>query len=153
MRILRSENGQALIEFALLLPPLILVLAFMVDYALWIQREMVVQEAASAAAAYLAVPGNTSNTTEATNLAKYIATGSVSGATWFTVNLPATMSFYTCSPGGAQVTATTSCPTGAPYHYVQVNTTGTAGNLLSFRAIPSSMTLSGSATYRVEVEP
>jgi Flp pilus assembly protein TadG len=150
MRILRSENGQALIEFALLLLPLLLLLAYALDYAIWIQKAMQIQDAASVSAAYAAMPGKSFNTTQETQFANYVATGSTSGATWFTVT---PTDFYTCSPGGATVTATTSCPTGAPYHYVKVTTSATPSAALGFRGISSSMTLTGSAIYRVEVTP
>lgn len=146
----RSEDGSILIEFALLLPPLILMMAYMVDYALWIQKAMQLQDAASAAAAYGAIPGNSSNTSQMTTLANFIATGSPTGAAWLTVSAT---NFWTCSPGGAQVTASTSCPTGAPYHYVKVTTSGSQGALLGFRGIASTLTLGGAATYRVEVTP
>jgi Flp pilus assembly protein TadG len=145
-----SDDGSALIEFALILPLAVLMLAYMVDYALWIQKAMQLQDAASAAAAYGAIPGNSSNSSQMTTLANFIVTGSPTGAAWLTVNAT---DFYTCSPGGAQVTATTSCPTGAPYHYVQVTTSATQSSLLGFRAIASSLPLSGAATYRVEVTP
>ncbi len=156
MRLRRSENGSILIEFALLVPPLVLMMACMVDYAMWIQKAMQMQDAATAAAAYAAMPGKSGNTSQETQLANYIATGSPNGAAWFTVT---PTSFYTCSPGGAAVTATTSCPTGAPYHYVKVTTSATPSAELGFRVIPvsvlipSSMTLSGLAIYRVEVTP
>ncbi len=146
----QSEDGSILIEFALLLPPLVLMLAYMVDYALWIQKAMQLQDAAMAAAAYGAMPGKAANTSQMTSLANYIATGSTSGAAWFTVT---PTNFWTCSPGGSQVTATTSCPTGAPYHYVKVTTSATQPALLGFRGISSSLALGGSATYRVEVTP
>ncbi len=154
MRTLRSEDGSILIEFAIILPIAVLMLAYMVDYALWIQKEMQYQDAASAAAAYGAMPGNARNSTtnkaSMTALANYVATGSTSGAAWFTVT---SNEFYTCSPGGSTVTATTSCPTGAPYHYVQVTTSATQTGLLGFRGVPTSLTLGGSAIYRVEVTP
>lgn len=150
MRLFRSENGQALIELALLLTPLVLTMACVVDYAMWIQKAMQMQDAATAAAAYAAIPGKAFNTSQETQLANYIATGSPNGAAWFTVT---PTNFYTCSPGGAQVTATTSCPTGAPYHYVKVTTSATQSAQLGFPRITSSMTLTGSAIYRVEVTP
>ncbi len=149
-KIARSEDGSILIEFALLLPPLVLMLAYMVDYALWIQKAMQLQDAASAAAAYGAIPGNATNASQMTALANFIATGSTAGAAWLTVS---TTNFWTCSPGAAQVTATTSCPSGAPYHYVKVTTSGSQASLLGFRGISSSLALGGSATYRVEVTP
>ncbi len=151
MRLHRSEDGSILIEFALVLTPLVLILACVVDYALWIQRAMLVQDAAAAAAAYGAMPGKVANTSQITSLANYIATGSTAGAAWFTVNPPT--DFYTCSPGGSHVTATTSCPTGAPYHYVQVTTSVSPNALLGSHWMPSSLTLNGAATYRVEVTP
>jgi len=154
MRLARSEDGSVLIEFALLLPPLVLMMAYMVDYSLWIQKAMQLQDAATDAAAYGAIPGNATNSstniTAMKALANYIVTGSISGATWLTVT-PA--EFYTCSPGGSQVTATTSCPTGAPYHYVQMTVTATPTGLLGFRGIPSSLSLSAVVTNRVEVTP
>jgi Flp pilus assembly protein TadG len=146
----RSEDGSILIEFALILPPLVLMLALLVDYALWIQKAMQLQDAAAAAAAYGAIPGNATNTSQMTSLANFIVTGSTAGATWLTVNAS---NFYTCSPGGAVVTATTSCPTGAPYHYVKVTTSATQGALLGFSGVASSLSLKGAATYRVEVTP
>jgi Flp pilus assembly protein TadG len=150
MRLVRSENGSILVEFAFVLPLLVLMLAYMVDYALWIQKAMQLQDAASAAAAYGAIPGNATNSTAMTQLANYIVTGSATGAAWLTVNAT---NFYSCSPGGSQVTATTSCPTGAPYHYVQVTVSASPTSQLGYRIIPSSLALSGSATYRVEVTP
>jgi Flp pilus assembly protein TadG len=150
MRIIRSQNGSALIEFALILPPLVLMLAYMVDYALWIQKALQLQDAASAAAAYGAIPGNATNTTQMTALANYILTGSTSGASWVSVSAT---NFYTCSPGGTQVTATTSCSTGAPYHYVKVTTSATPRGLLGYGAVPGTLALNGAATYRVEVTP
>jgi Flp pilus assembly protein TadG len=150
MRLARSEDGSILIEFALILPPLILMMAYMVDYALWIQKAMQLQDAATDAAAYGAIPGNTLKTAEMQALANFIATGSTSGAGWFTVT---PTNIYTCSPGGSAVTSTTTCPTGAPYHYVTVTTSATPTGLLAFRGIPSSLSLSATATYRVEVTP
>jgi Flp pilus assembly protein TadG len=159
MRLCRSEDGSILIEFALILTPMILILASMVDYALWIQKEMQFQEAASASAAYGAVPGNLTvfplsqgEKDVMTALAMYIVTGSSTktNSAAFTVT-PA--DFYACTPGGSHVAATTTCASGAPFHYVQVATSGTMNNLIPFRWIPSSLTLHGSATYRIEVYP
>jgi len=154
MRLIRSENGSILVEFAFILPLLVLILAYMVDYALWVQKAMQLQDAASAAAAYGAIPGNATNATTGnaamTQLANYIVTGSPNGAAWLTVT---PSNFYTCTPGGSQVTATTTCPTGAPYHYVQVTVTASPSSQLGYRVIPSTLALSGSATYRVEVTP
>ena len=58
MRLLRSESGVAMVEFALFLPILAFLFVGIVDYALEIQQALQIQEAASAGAAYGAIPGN-----------------------------------------------------------------------------------------------
>jgi Flp pilus assembly protein TadG len=152
MKLHSSEDGSILVEFALVLTPLILILACMVNYALWIQKEMQIQDAASAAAAAGAVPGAASNHLAMQYTAAYIVTGSP-----YNYNTPAftatATDFYVCTPGGSHVTATTSCSGTTPFHYVQVVTSATMPSLLGFRGIASSMNLVGQATYRVEVTP
>jgi len=150
MRIARSEQGSSLIELALILPFLLLIVFSLIDYAFYIQKAILVQDAASAAAAFGAVPGNSTNSATMIDLANYDATGSFTGATGFTANAT---NFYTCSPGGSQVTATTSCSGSTPYHYVQVTTSLVASNFLPIFGTPANMTLKGSAIYRVEVTP
>lgn len=150
MKFHRADEGDALIELGLLLPLLLFIVFYMVDAGLWVQKSMQVQAAAYAAAAYGAVPGNASNHTAMEQLANYDATGNVNGATGFSA---VAIDFYTCSPGGATVTATTSCPTGAPYHYVKVTTTSTASSIVDLPGIPSSHSVGSYAIYRVEVTP
>jgi Flp pilus assembly protein TadG len=129
---------------------MLLIVFSLVDYALFIQKAMVVQDAASAGAQYGTIPGNTANSSTMIQIANYDVTGSVSGATGFTANAT---NFYTCTPGGAHVTATTVCASGAPYHYVQVTTSLVAKNLLPYPGTPLTQTINGSATLRVEVTP
>jgi Flp pilus assembly protein TadG len=135
---------------AVSLPLLLLIVFSMVDYAFFIQKAIQVQDAASTGAAFGTIPGNSANSTTMVQLANYAATGSYNGATGFTANAT---NFYTCSPGGAQVTATTTCPTGAPYHYVQVTTSLSSTSLVPVPGLPRTQTISGSAIYRVEVTP
>jgi Flp pilus assembly protein TadG len=150
MQLLRTDEGSSLIEMAFILPVVLLLVFSLVDYALWIQKEIQYQDAASTAAAYGALPGNATDSSTMTQLATYNATGQYTAPSGFNVNAT---NFYSCTPGGTHVTATTACPTGAPYHYVQVTTSSSAANLIAFPGIPSSLTLSGAATYRVEVTP
>jgi Flp pilus assembly protein TadG len=150
MTFAESEHGSSLTELALLLPVLFLIVFSMIDYAVFIQKAIQVQDAASAAAQYGIIPGNATASSTMIQLANFDVTGSINGAAGFTANAT---NFYTCSPGGAHVTATTSCPTGAPYHYVQVTTSLNASNFLPIFGTPANMTLNGSAIYRVEVTP
>jgi Flp pilus assembly protein TadG len=146
----RQEDGSSLIELAIVLPFVMLIVFSMVDYAFFIQKAIQVQDAASAGASFGAIPGNSGNSATMIQLANFDATGSLTGATGFVAKAS---DFYTCTPGGAQVTATYSCPTGAPFHYVQVTTSLTATSLLAYPGVPRTQTINGSAIYRVEVTP
>jgi len=150
MGLWKSEEGSSLIELALLLPVLLLLAFSLFNYAFWIQKAMCLQEAAEAGAAYGAIPGNTNDITGITQAANLSATGSRTGATGF---LATPTTFYTCSPGGAQVTLQTSCSGIAPFHYVQVTTTMTAHASIAFSLMPSSFALTGRAAFRVEAQP
>jgi Flp pilus assembly protein TadG len=150
MTFAKSEQGATLIELAVILPVLLLIVFSLVDYAFFIQQAIRIQDAASAGAAYGAMPGNSANTTTMVQLANFDATGSYTGATGFTATAT---SFYTCTPGGAQVTASTSCSGVGPLHYVQVTTSLTAKNNLPFPGTPTTEIINGSAIYRVEVTP
>jgi Flp pilus assembly protein TadG len=150
MKFAKSEEGSSLIEMAIILPLMLLIVFLLVDYALFIQKAIVVQDAASTAAQYGTIPGNATSSASMIQIANYDVTGSLTGASGFTANAT---NFYTCTPGGAHVVATTVCATGAPYHYVQVTTSLTANNLLPFPGTPLTQTINGSATLRVEVTP
>jgi len=144
---LRSERGVATVEFALFLPVLAFLFIGIVNYALEIQQTMQIQEAASAGAAYGAIPGNQKSLTGMQTAAQNAASG-VSG-------FSATASdIFTCSPGGTTVTSASSCSGyGTPIEYVQVSTSATVPALLAYPGMPSSLTLHGSATYRVPWQP
>ncbi len=146
----KSEEGSSLIELAACLPLLLLIVFSLVDYAFYIQKAIRLQDAVSAAAAYGTMPGNTTNSSSMVQVANYNATGSFTGATGFTASAT---NFYTCTPGGSQVTATTNCSGGAPLHYVQVTGSIAAPSLVLVPGIPTSRTLNATAIYRVEVTP
>jgi Flp pilus assembly protein TadG len=149
-KFLRADRGNALVELAVMLPGMLMTVFFISDTAIWVQRAMQVQSAAAAGAAYGAVPGNSSNHTGMVQIANYAATGSTSGATGFSA---VATDFYTCSPGGSTVTATTSCSTGAPFHYVKVTTSATVSSIVKFTGIPTTLTMPAAAIFRVEVTP
>jgi hypothetical protein len=148
--LLSADHANALVELAVLLPGLLMTVFFLSDTAIWVQRAMQTQAAAASAAAYGAVPGNAANHSGMVQVANLAATGSTAGATGFTA---VATDFYTCSPGGAIVTSTTSCPTGTPFHYVKVTTSATIASIVNFPGIPTTLTLPAAAVYRVEVTP
>ena len=150
MTLAKSEQGSSLIELAAMLPVLLLIVFSLISYAFFIQKAMVVQDAAAAGAAYGAMPGYSTNSATMIQIANYDVTGSLNGGSGFTATAT---NFYTCTPGAAHVTAGTSCSTGAPYHYVQVTTSLTVTTFLQLPGMPSSQLVNGSAIYRTEVTP
>jgi Flp pilus assembly protein TadG len=146
----RADHGNALVELAVLLPMLLLIVCFLFDTAIWVQRALQTQAAVASAAAYGAIPGNSANHSGIVQIANFDATGNINGTTGFTANAT---DFYTCTPGGATVTQSTVCSGGAPYHYVKVTATATVNRIIGFPGIPSSLTTPAVAIYRVEVNP
>jgi Flp pilus assembly protein TadG len=145
-----SEDGSSLIEAAVMLPLMVSVMVCLTDYAIWAQKAMQLQTAADAGAIYGTIPGNATNTTMMTEIANYNATGSLSGSSSVTVS---SNLIYTCSPGGAAVTSSTLCSGVAPLEYVQVSVQSAVSAFMKYPGVPSSLALSGWASYRVEGTP
>lgn len=143
MKLLRSEEGSAMVEVALALPLLALLLAGTIDYGVYAERKMQAVEAANAGAAYGAIAGNQKDTTGMQNAAK-AAVPALSS-----LNATATY-FYSCTSGGATVGSTTSCSAGTPLQYVKVVTTATVNAWVGLpSSLPNSATVTGQAIYRV----
>ena len=142
-----SEEGSALVEVAFALPLLILLVAGTVDFGLYEERKMQVVEAANAAAAYGAVTGNQLNTTGMQSAAS-TASPSLAGL------VVSASDFWTCTPGGSQVTSTSTCSNNeSPLQYVQVRTTASVSAPMPLLGLGSSLTVAGQATYRVRWKP
>jgi Flp pilus assembly protein TadG len=137
-----NESGQALIEFALFASVMILIFSGIVDYSIYLRDAVELTEGAAAGAGLGAYPGQQENFNAMTTIA-IAAVPDVSNVTATAVNV------YSCTPGGAVVTSTTTCPRGTPLMYVKVTTTGTVPAILVWTGISSSLTLQGQAMYRV----
>jgi len=136
-----------LAEFAVCLPLLLLLVAGIVDCALMIQEAMLVNDAASAGAAYGAIPGRHGDLAGM----EAAATAAAKGVSGFSATAT---DVYACTAGGAEVSSTASCSGyGTPIEYVKVQTSATAQSILGFPGIPSSVNLSGTALFRVEWTP
>jgi hypothetical protein len=108
---------------------------------------MQLQQAATDAAEYGAIPGNESNLSTiqsyALSLVPYL-----SGATAQATNV------WTCTPGGASVSSTSTCSGGVtPYKYVAVTTSASIPRPLAYAGIASQTTLQGFAEIRVPWTP
>ncbi len=147
MKSFEDECGSALVEFALFLSFLVLILVGVVDYGMEIQQAMQVTEAATAGAEFGEIPGNQQNLSGM----QAAATSAASGVHGFTVTA---VDAFTCTPGGVSVSRSTTCSGyGTPIEYVQVNTTATVPTLMVYIGMPSSLTLNGSASFRVPWTP
>jgi Flp pilus assembly protein TadG len=142
IKICGNESGQTLIEFALFASLLILILAGIVDYSIYIRDEMELTEAAAAGAGLGAYPGQQENFGAMSTIAASSAPD-VSNVQVTAVDV------YSCTPGGTAVASTATCPSGTPLMYVKVTTTGTVPAVLVWTGISSSLTLHGQAMYRV----
>ena len=147
MRLLRSEDGNALVELALFLPLLTFLFVGVVDYGLEIQQKMKIAEAAAAGAAFGAMPGNAKNYAGM----QLAATNSATGVTGFSA---VASTVYTCTPGGTVVSSGSSCTGyGTPITYVQVKASATVPTMLSFPGMPINIALQHTASYRVPWQP
>lgn len=142
-----SERGTALVEFAVFLSVFMLLFIGMVDYTLAIQQSIQISEAASAGAAYGAIPGKQKDFTGMTNAAKAAAPG-LSNLSVTAANV------FSCTPGGAAVANTGSCSSyGTPIEYVVVNTSATVPPLIAWAGVTSTFPMKGSAKFRVPWTP
>ncbi len=143
MNFLRREDGSALIETALLLPVLLLIVLGVFDFALIIEQRLRLAEAVAAGAAYGSLPGNAQDTAGAQNAAMQAA-ANMSG-----MNVTAS-AYWTCSPGGGQVTANTMCSGGtAPMQWMEVDATATPTLQFQFPGLPLNVPLTATAIHRV----
>jgi len=140
----KSERGVVMIEFSLTISLLMLVAIGVVDFALVIQKAMVVNEAAYAAAQWGAAPYNSWNLTEMQTIAQNSATG-VAGFSALASK------WCTCSPAGSAVSCTSSCSNGTVLvAYVQVATSASAPVLFRYSILPISIPLTGLSVMRVQ---
>ncbi len=142
-RFRKEEGGQALLEFALFSSLFVMILVGVTDLSLYLIAGMAVQEAATEGAAYGASPGNQNDNSGMVTWANQAAFGVALAST------PVSQTFYTCSPGGAQVSSMTVCANGAaPMEYVKVTATANVNPLFK-AAFLNSGTITNTAVYRV----
>ncbi len=148
MNVFRSESGVATLEMALILTLMVSIFAGVIDYSLATQETVSVQEAASAGAEFGVSPGNENNTAGM----KAAAVAAAYGVKNFTATASV---IYTCTPGGATVTSTTTCTAatytdaGTPIKYVVVNTSATLPSIFAYPGMPKNLTVYGYSQMRV----
>ena len=148
MNFLRSEEGSSLLEFALILPLVLLLFIGVVDLGFAVAESMSVEDAARAGAEYGSLPGKSNDLvgmqSAAQNAANGLSTLQVTASNW-----------CSCTPNGSAVSCTSTCP-GNPVEYVQVQTSATVSTvlgvstILNYTGFPSTLTLQGFSALRVQ---
>jgi Flp pilus assembly protein TadG len=142
---LQHERGVATVEFALILPLLILLMVCTIDFARIMYTAMALTTAARAGAQYGAQGlGSSSNISGMQTAAQNSASPDIG-----TITATATQ---TCGCNGATPTAaacTASC-SGALRVFVSVTTGKTFTTIMSYPGIPSSVSLTRTAELRAQ---
>ena len=144
-KVLNNRDGAAGVEFALMLPALVLFVIGIVDVGALTYEQTEVSAAAHAGAQY-AIRNGSSVTTDSIKSA-------VTGATPFTVRAtPAPQQVKACVSGSSLVvtSATTCAGGGAPGTYIQVNAQATYTPLISFGTLSMPTALSAQAMVRTQ---
>lgn len=165
-RLLRKkQSGQALVEFAFVLPLLLLLLLGIVEIGRYAYISILIGNAARAGAAYGAQNGLSNDQNGIAHAAEYDFAGATSGSTKLNgqpVSLLTVSSTTSCgcdSGGtittyGCTVNNAGNCPllgsaSGNWVIMVNVTASGTFNALFSFPGIPGSLAISRTATIRV----
>lgn len=141
--ILRGDAAQNLVEFAVVVPVVLLLLVGAVEIGRLAYLGMLVKNAAHAGVQYGAqnlatAADNTGMQNAAVNDGQNIS------------GLTATASHYcSCADGSSSTCAAGDCSASHRLVYVQVNTTGQFAPLLHWPGLPSSYTINGQAVMRV----
>jgi Flp pilus assembly protein TadG len=139
----QSRAGSALVEFALVTPFLLLLMAALLNYGLLLRTTVCVADAARAGAQY----GSRSiaNSTDSSGI-EAAAVKSAPDVAHLTVT-----STRSCScPDGNPVSCTGSCVGGGVRIYVQVNASATGSAIFTYPALPFSGASSSQAVMRVQ---
>ena len=137
-------KGTVAIEFAIIGPALVLMMACTIDLGMGISRKMQVQNSAQAGAEYAIAHGFTASIANAVTSAT-----SFSGIT----ASPAPSEFCGCpsSSGVTNVTCNSTCSSGAVAGtYVTASAQATYNTILSYPLIPNSFVFTAQSTVRIQ---
>lgn len=146
-RATRSQAGTALLEFVLALPLLMLLLLGAVEIGRYAYFAIQVGNAARAGVQYGAQNGVTAlDSTGIVNAAKADGNTSIAALNVSPAN------YCECWNGssGSAATCTGTCPSGSHLvEYVQVTVSGSVDPLFHYPFLPSTLTVSNTATMRI----
>jgi Flp pilus assembly protein TadG len=140
--LLRSERGTSLIEFALVLPMLLLLLIGVIEVGRYATFAIIAANAARAGVEYGAQNLRTAKDTTGMQSAALADAQNLSS--WATPTAKVLCSVN----GGSLAPCAAPLPANSVY-YVEVQVTGTFSSILNYPLIPKRLPVSGSAVMRV----
>jgi len=149
---LRHSRGQAAAEMALLATALVLLVGTAVEMGRLGFLAMTLDDAALAGAQYGSQSYTTDGDLSGMKTAASNDATNINGATWWgsSAAFSVTASNFCGCSDGTVVACTGSCSSGSPAIYVQVNTQANYVPMFAIPGLPSSFTVHGTATMRVQ---
>jgi Flp pilus assembly protein TadG len=148
MNLKNRRKGNAILEFAIIGPVLIAVLFATMDFSRIFYYGEIVAGAARAGTQFaLLSSANAGNTSGMQAAAVADGRSNTTAAQNFTASAT---TFCQCSGGTTNVSCTSTCGTGSPWSYVQVNTSLQFSTIFNYYLLPQTVTVNGSSTVRVQ---
>jgi Flp pilus assembly protein TadG len=140
LRLFTDERGNALIEFAVTAPLLVALFVSTMTFAVIIQQNIALTDAAAAGAKY----GINGHLTDFVGMIS-AATNEAGGVSGFSASAS---TYCSCTPGGAAVScASGTCST--PVEYLKVTTNASVPVLFIIPQLPAKVTLSATSSLRI----
>ena len=141
---MRFRRGIATIEFALIAPLILLLLAGILDYTMLLRTAIVAADAARAGAQYGSLSAANAANLTGIQTAALAAAPDIRGLT------ATAAKSCQCSNGSVVNCGTGSCPSGPVRTYVQVTVQVTAKAIFSYAPLPFTGTVSAQASMRAQ---
>lgn len=144
----RGQAGAALVEFALVLPLLMLLLLGGVEIGRFAYFSIIVANAARAGAQYGSQNGETAR--DAAGIQAAVQGDGINGISNLTVSSNPTCACWNGSTyANIPCTAPLSCNSGHPVELISVTVNGTAHSIFNYRFLPVSLPVRAVATMRL----
>lgn len=140
----RRRRGNALLEFGIIAPVLLIMTCGVSDFARMFNLANTAVGAASAGIEYASIGPEYWSDSSDIQTAALNDTGNYPGAT------ATATTFCTCSVGGAEVTCPASCGSGTQEEYVQVTVTIPFTPVISYPGLPNPVSITQTAVARVQ---
>ena len=140
----RPQRGTATVEFALMAPLILLLLAGVLDYTMLMRSAIAVADAARAGAKYGSLTSANASDTAGMQSAALNAAPDIGGLTATAAKV------CKCSDGSTVTCGTGTCASGTVRVYVQVTAQTTVNALFSYSQLPFTGAVSSTACMRAQ---